>query len=170
MSLSACRQVIDTLNDALAKGVSWFTLLMAILMLAIVLLRYGFNLGWVAMQESVMYLHVMVFMLGAAHTLKVDEHVRVDIFFRRLGDKGRAWVDLLGTLLLLMPMCLFVLFASWDYVTSSWRLLEGSPQAGGLPMVFLLKSLLPLFAITLLLQGLAQVMKCVLVLLAKEAA
>ncbi|MDF2176787.1 TRAP transporter small permease subunit [Aliiglaciecola sp. CAU 1673] len=170
MSIAACRQVIDSANGYLAKGVSWLTLLMAILVFTIVLLRYGFNLGWIAMQESVMYLHAMVFLLGAAHTLKVDEHVRVDILYRRMSMRGRAWVDLLGTLVLLVPLCVFILISSWDYVASSWRLLEGSPEAGGLPLVYFLKSLLPLFAITLLLQGVAQAISSVLLLLSEESA
>ncbi|WP_332874153.1 TRAP transporter small permease subunit [Bowmanella yangjiangensis] len=125
-------------------------------MFTIVLLRYGFNLGWIAMQESAMYLHAAVFMLGCAHTLKADEHVRVDIFYRNWSAKTRAMIDLAGALLLLLPVNIFIFFMSWDYVATSWRLLEDSPEAGGLPLVFLLKSLIPLFCLTMSLQALAQ--------------
>ncbi|WP_332874304.1 TRAP transporter small permease subunit [Bowmanella yangjiangensis] len=125
-------------------------------MFTIVLLRYGFNLGWIAMQESAMYLHAAVFMLGCAHTLKADEHVRVDIFYRNWSAKTRAMIDLAGALFLLLPVNIFIFFMSWDYVATSWRLLEDSPEAGGLPLVFLLKSLIPLFCLTMSLQALAQ--------------
>ncbi|MBN7819505.1 TRAP transporter small permease subunit [Bowmanella sp. Y57] len=129
---------------------------MVVLVFTIVLLRYGFNLGWIAMQESAMYLHAAVFMLGCAHTLKADEHVRVDIFYRNWSAKTRAMIDLAGALFLLLPVNIFIFFMSWDYVATSWRLLEDSPEAGGLPLVFLLKSLIPLFCLTMSLQALAQ--------------
>ncbi|GAA0362029.1 hypothetical protein GCM10009092_27980 [Bowmanella denitrificans] len=132
------------------------TLTMVILVFLIVILRYGFNLGWIAMQESAMYLHAMVFMLGAAHTLKADEHVRVDIFYRRLSVRTRNLIDIAGTLLLLLPVNGFIFVMSWDYVSSSWLLLEASPEAGGLPLVFVLKSLIPIFCLTMTLQALAQ--------------
>ncbi|GAB3018909.1 TRAP transporter small permease subunit [Bowmanella dokdonensis] len=147
---------IDRTNRRLCDLISWLTLLMVLIVFTIVLLRYGFNLGWIAMQESAMYLHAIVFMLGAAHTLKADGHVRVDIFYRRMSARGRARVDMLGALLLLVPVNLFILAMSWDYVLNSWMLLEDSPEAGGLPLVFLLKSLIPLFSITMTLQALAQ--------------
>jgi TRAP-type mannitol/chloroaromatic compound transport system permease small subunit len=150
---------IDALHYKLCKLVSWFTLFMVLITFLIVVLRYGFSLGWVAMQESVMYLHAMVFLLGAAHTLRVNEHVRVDIFYRQFGHKGKARVDIFGTLFLLMPVNFFVLAMSWDYVLSSWHVLESSPEAGGLPLVFALKTLILLFAITMNLQGLAELIR-----------
>ncbi|AWL10951.1 hypothetical protein HMF8227_00455 [Saliniradius amylolyticus] len=146
---------IDLLHRRLCQLISWFTLLMVIIVFVVVVLRYGFNLGWIALQESAMYLHAAVFMLGAAYTLQVDEHVRVDILYRRMSHKGKAWVDLFGSILLLLPVTGFIFWASLDYVASSWQLLETSQEAGGLPLVFVLKSLLPLFALTLLLQGVA---------------
>lgn len=103
-----------------------------------------------------MYLHAMVFMLGAAHTLKADEHVRVDIFYRRLSVRTRSLIDIAGTLLLLLPVNGFIFVMSWDYVSSSWLLLEASPEAGGLPLVFVLKSLIPIFCLTMTLQALVQ--------------
>lgn len=150
---------IDALHYKLCKLVSWFTLLMVLITFLIVVLRYGFNLGWVAMQESVMYLHAMVFLLGTAHTLRVNEHVRVDIFYRQFGNRGKAKVDIFGTLFLLMPVNFFVLAMSWDYVLGSWQVLESSPEAGGLPLVFMLKTLILLFAITMNLQGLAELIR-----------
>jgi TRAP-type mannitol/chloroaromatic compound transport system permease small subunit len=152
-------QWIDSLNEFLSKMVSWFTLTMVLLTFLIVVLRYGFNLGWIAMQESVMYLHGMVFLLGAAHTLRVNEHVRVDIFYRRFSPKKQAKVDIFGSLFLLMPVNIFIFMVSFDYVMRAWRVMEASQEAGGIPGVFLLKSLILLFSFTMLLQGIAEVVR-----------
>lgn len=124
------------------KGVAWLTLLMVLLTFSIVILRYGFNLGWIWLQEIVIYLHVAVFTIAAAWTLQQDDHVRVDIFYTDMSKKKRALVDLLGTVLFLIPFCLFMLIISWPYVANSWQLLESSREAGGLPLVFVLKSLI----------------------------
>lgn len=106
-----------------------------------------------------MYLHAAVFFLGCAHALRVNEHVRVDIFYRQFNQRRKAWVDILGSLFLLLPVNIFILVVSWDYVMISWRLLESSQEAGGLPLVFILKSLILLFALTMSLQGIAQLLK-----------
>ena len=150
---------IDSIHLALCKFVSFFTLFMVLLTGLIVVLRYGFNLGWIAMQESVMYLHAGVFLLGAAHTLRVNEHVRVDIFYRQMSPVRKAWVDACGTLLLLFPVNTFILVLSYDYVMTSWQLMESSPEAGGLPLVFVLKSLILLFAVSMNLQGVAELIR-----------
>ncbi len=124
------------------KSIAWLTLVMVLLIFVIVVLRYGFNLGWIWLQESVTYLHVSVFTIVTAWALQQDGHVRVDIFYAEMSVKKRALVDLLGTLFFLVPFCLFILIVAWPYVTSSWKLLEGSREAGGLPLVFLLKTLI----------------------------
>jgi len=132
---------------------------MVLLTFLIVVLRYGFNLGWIAMQESVMYLHGMVFLLGAAHTLRVNEHVRVDIFYRRFSPKKQAKVDIFGSLFLLMPVNIFIFMVSFEYVMRAWRVMEASQEAGGIPGVFLLKSLILIFSFTMLLQGISEVVR-----------
>lgn len=137
-ALNGLRRVIEMSG----KTVAWLTLLMVLMTFGIVILRYGFNLGWIWLQEIVTYLHVAVFTIAAAWTLQLDGHVRVDIFYTDMPVKKRALVDLLGTLLLLIPFCIFVLIISAPYVANSWQLLEGSREAGGLPLVFLLKSLI----------------------------
>jgi TRAP-type mannitol/chloroaromatic compound transport system permease small subunit len=152
-------QWIDSLNNFLCRLVSGFTLLMVLITFLIVVLRYGFNLGWIAMQESVMYLHAMVFLLGAAHTLRVNEHVRVDIFYRRFSPKKQVKVDIFGGLLLLMPVNIFIFMVSFEYVMRSWRVMEASQEAGGMPAVFLLKTLILIFPLTMLLQGIAEVVR-----------
>ncbi len=150
------------------RSVHFLTLLMVLVTFAVVVLRYGFDLGWIAMQESVTYLHAANFMLGAAFALRHDAHVRVDIFYQKFGPRGRAWVDLLGTLFLLLPVCGFILYASWDYVRESWQLMEGSQEAGGIPAVWLLKSLLLAMPVLLILQGLAIAGRCLQTLAGRE--
>ena len=146
---------LEQLSEYSGRAIAWLTGAMVCITFAVVVLRYGFDLGWIGLQEVITYLHASVFMLGAAYTLRHEGHVRVDIFYQRFGPRGRAWVNLLGTLLLLLPMCLFILFVSWDYVAVSWERLETSNEPGGLPFVYLLKSLLLLMPLLLMLQGLA---------------
>ena len=154
--LQQLARALDRLAELTGRSISWLTLAMVIVTLAVVVLRYAFDTGSIALQESVTYLHAAVFMLCAAYTLKHDAHVRVDIFYQRWSPRARAWVDLLGTLLLLAPVCIFIMVASLDYVSSSWSIHEGSREAGGLDGVYLLKTAIPLMAALLLLQGCAQ--------------
>lgn len=163
------RQWLETLGEWSGRAIAWLTVLMVLVQFLVVVLRYGFDLGWIGMQESVTYLHAVVFMLGAAYTLRHEGHVRVDIFYQRFGPRGRAWVDLLGTLLLLLPVCLFILITSWDYVAASWGQLESSKEPGGLPFVYLLKTLLLLMPLLLILQGVAVILKTILVLRGRAA-
>ena len=123
--------------------------------------RYAFDTGWIALQESVTYMHAMVFLVGASWAMQQEAHVRVDIFYSRFSTRTRAWVDLFGSLLLLLPVMLFVAWVSWAYVIDSWEVLEGSREAGGLPAVFLLKSLILVMAVMLILQALVQIVRCV---------
>lgn len=154
-----CIRAIDNINEWVGNTISWLTLLMVITTLVVVVLRYVFDLGWIALQESVSYMHATVFMLGAAYTLKHDEHVRVDIFYQQCSNKTKAWIDCIGTLCLLMPVCGFILWSSWEYVTDSWAIQESSRNSGGLPGVFLLKTTIILMAALLILQSLAVFLK-----------
>lgn len=155
---------LDRLAETTGRLLAWLTLAMVLTTVTIVILRYLFNSGSIALQESVTYLHATVFMLGAAYTLKHDAHVRVDIIYQKLTPRGRAWVDLLGTLLLLFPVCLFMLYSSLDYVASSWAIQEGSREAGGLDGVYLLKTAMPVMAILLLLQGCSMLLRNILLI------
>ncbi len=157
-------QTIDAFTERSGNLLAWLALGMALVTTLVVVLRYGFDIGSIAAQESVVYMHGCLFMLGTSLTLKRDSHVRVDIFYRDFSKRARAWVNSLGTVIFLMPLCIFILFVSWGYVAESWTILEGSPEPGGLPLVFLLKSLLPLMAINLLLQGVAELLRNALVL------
>jgi TRAP-type mannitol/chloroaromatic compound transport system permease small subunit len=139
------------------RVVALFTLPMVAVTFVVVTLRYVFDIGWIWMQESVIWMHAAVFMLAAAYTLSRDEHVRVDVFYSKLTARGRALADVLGTVFLLMPMMIFLIVESLDYVSVSWSIREGSREAGGLPYPFvpMLKSLIPVTAGLLILQGLA---------------
>lgn len=155
------------INEWIGRAVAWLTLLMVIITFTVVVLRYGFDQGSIAMQESVMYLHALNFMLGAAYTLKHDAHVRVDIFYQQMGPRGRAGVDLFGTLLLLLPVCGFIFWTSWDYVAAAWAVQESSGEAGGLPFVYLLKSLLLLMPSLLMIQAAVIIVNATLILQGK---
>jgi len=152
-------QKLDNINEITGRFIAWFTLMIVAITFLVVILRYGFDIGSIALQESVSYFHTFVFMLGAAYTLKHDGHVRVDIFYRKMTKTKKAWVDLLGTLFLLFPVCLFILISSWDYVFTSWTQLEQSGEAGGLAYVYILKTALLIMPILLMLQGAVLAMK-----------
>ena len=143
----------------LGQTTAWLSLVMVLATFLVVVLRYAFDQGSIALQESVTYLHATLFMLAIPYTLGRNAHVRVDILYQRLSRRGRAWVDLLGTLLLLVPMCLLILWLGWDYVLQSWHLREGSREAGGLGGVYLLKSLILILPTLLLLQGTSWVIR-----------
>lgn len=153
--------LIEGLSERTGQAVGWLALVMVLVMFTVVVLRYGFSIGSIALQESVRYLHATVFLVGAAFALKHEAHVRVDIFYRQMSPHGQALVDTLGGLMLLLPTCLFILFVSLPYVSESWRLLEGSREAGGLPAVFLLKTLIPVAMGLLALQGLVQAVRSI---------
>ena len=150
---------LEKITELIGRGVSWCTLFIVLMTLAVVILRYAFNTGATALQETALYLHGAVFTLAAGYTLKHDGHVRVDIFYRNFSVRTRHWVDFLGTLLLLMPVCLFILYSSFDYVLASWRVGESSVEAGGLAYVYLQKSLLLLLVVSLLLQGIVELVR-----------
>lgn len=148
-------RAIDRFSAATGNAVAWLTLGMVLVTLLIVILRYVFNAGLIWLQETVIWMHAAVFMLGAASTLQRDEHVRVDIFYRGLRAAHRAWVDLAGVLVFLLPLCGFLFYTSYDYVAASWALREGSRDAGGLPfpLVPLLKTMLLIMPLAVALQG-----------------
>jgi len=150
---------IDRLTHWLGRTVGWLTLAMVLLMATIVVLRYGFAIGSIAVQEAVMYLNAAIVSVGAAYTLKEQGHVRVDIFYSALSAKKAACIDLLGGVLFLLPSMLFIFFSSWDYVSLSWRIREGSAEVSGLPFIYLLKTALLILSGLLALQGVSEIIK-----------
>jgi TRAP-type mannitol/chloroaromatic compound transport system permease small subunit len=167
--LERAAERIDRLSGAIGRGVAWCLLFMVLAGFAVVLMRYVLGVGSVWMQEAILYAHAILFMLAAAWTLSADAHVRVDIFYGETSARAKAIVDLLGALLLLLPFTLVLLFLSSPYVARSWATFEGSRETSGMPAVFLLKTLIPLFAALLALQGIAQAIRAALVLSGRAA-
>jgi len=148
-------ETIDTINARVGRAVAWLAVAMVLVQFSLVVMRHVFSLGSVALQETVTYIHALLFMAGAGYTLLKDGHVRVDVIYERVSDRSRAWIDLCGALLLVLPVSAVTVWLSWSYVTASWAVLEGSSEAGGLPLVFVLKTVIWLFAGLLALQGIA---------------
>lgn len=163
--LQGTADLIDAFSNVTGRVIAWLTLAMMVITCVVVVLRYGFGIGSIALQESVTYMHAVVFMLGAAYTFERDGHVRVDIFYRRFNRRQQAWVNALGSLLFLLPLSLFLFFISLDFVASAWEIRETSGEPGGIPAVYLLKTLLPVMALTLTLQGLADFLRSLVTLM-----
>jgi len=156
--------LIDRLTEIIGRVISWLTLIMVFLVVTVVVMRYFLEMGSIALQELVTYIHAMVFMLGIAFTLKRGGHVRVDIFYRDFPAQRKALVDLLGGLFFLLPVTLLIFVTSWDYVAASWAITETSAENNGLPFIYLLKTLMLIMPGMLLLQGIAEVLKSGLIL------
>jgi TRAP-type mannitol/chloroaromatic compound transport system permease small subunit len=150
---------IDRFSDWCGRGVAWLVLVMVLLVSWDVAMRYFFRSGSVALQELEWHLFSLIFLLGAAGTLKHDGHVRLDLLYhgRFLSDRGRAWINLAGGMLFLLPFCILIIVASWPFVSQSWMFGEHSPDPGGLPHRWILKSVIPLAFALLLVQGLGDI-------------
>ncbi len=155
--------MIDRISTVVGKAASWLTLFMVLITFVVVVMRYVFDAGLIWLQESVTWMHAVVFMLGAAYTLQHEEHVRVDVFYRTMSAKRRAWVDAVGVMLFIWPLCLFLAWKSFDFVTASWGLRETSRESGGrpYPMVPLLKTVLLVMPVAVALQGASLFMRSV---------
>lgn len=153
--------MLDRLSTVMGKAASWLTLFMVLVTFIVVVMRYALDAGFIWVQESVVWMHAMVFMLGAAYTLHDEEHVRVDVFYRDMSTRRRALVDLIGVIIFLLPVCAFLAWNSWDFVLQSWRIGESSREPGGLPYPFLplLKSALLVMPLTVALQGVSLLLK-----------
>lgn len=146
---------LDGINRAVGLTVRWAVIAMVLIQFAIVLFRYVFGFSSIAINESVLYLHAALFMLGAGYTLLVDGHVRVDIFYAKAGPRRQASIDIFGHLVLLIPSMLVLAYWSWPSVANSWAILEGPISVGGIPASFLLKSLIPAFCALLVVQSIS---------------
>ncbi len=156
---------IDRLTTAIGRAAAWLALVVVLLQFALVVARYLFGLGSIWASEAVIYGHATLFMLAAAWTLSAGGHVRVDVFYAEAGPRARAKIDLAGALLLLLPFALVLVWLSLPYAARSWAILERSQESSGLPLVFLLKTLIPLFAALMALQGIAQAIRALAVLI-----
>lgn len=157
-------RAIGALNTALGRFFAWFALAVVLVCFTVVALRYVFSVGFIWMQDLYVWLNGMMFTGIAAYALLQGQHVRVDIFYRPASDRTKAWIDLAGVLLLLFPFVAVILVWSWNFVARSWQFAESSGNVGGLPGLYVLKSFIILFAVTLGLQGLALALRSILVL------
>ena len=155
---------LQWLPQKIGKAIAILCFVLVLDIFAVVVLRYLFDTPSVMLQEAGMWLHSTLFMLGAAYTYNQDEHVRVDIFYRNNSPRYKAWVDILGSVVLLLPLCGYLFFNSWQYVVSSWSISESSAEVGGLPALYLLKTLILALPILLSLQAVATILKNIAVL------
>ena len=159
---------IDRFQDRVGKWLYWLTLLMVAIGAYNAIVRYldkytGMTLSSNTYLEMQWYLFAILFLIGTAYTLRHDAHVRVDILYTRLGDKGKAWINLLGTVLFLFPFCILMLWVSWPAVMNSWEVLEGSPDPGGLPR-YPIKTVVPIAFLLVMVQGMSMTIRAVAVL------
>ena len=164
-SLKKIANAIDVTNDWIGRGLAWLTLGMVLTTFVVVLMRYVFGLGSTIMQESIVYMHALVFMGCAGFALVHNGHVRCDIFYGAASPRAKAVIDIIGTFVFLIPMCVLIVWVTWPYAKASWAVLEGSPEGRmGIPAVFLLKSLILVFAGLLALQSVSLVLQSALFL------
>lgn len=150
---------LDRINLWTGLAVRWLALLMVLLQFGIVLLRYLFGISYIFLGEGVLYMHAALFMLGAGYTLLVDQHVRVDIFYAKSSARGRAIIDCGGVIVFLLPSMIALAWYSWPFVRNGWMNFDGPISVGGIPASFLLKTLITLFCVLLVVQGLAMALR-----------
>jgi TRAP-type mannitol/chloroaromatic compound transport system permease small subunit len=161
-------QLIDEFSDKVGWFVGWLTTLMVLIVFYDTVMRYAWNKGNVALQELEWHLFAVVFLIGAAYTLKQGGHVRVDILFIKFSEKTKAWVDFLGTLVFLIPFSIMVILSTKGFIENSWAVKEVSPDPGGLPARYILKSMIPLGFVLVIIQGFSQMIKSLFVILDRE--
>ena len=154
-TLQTLSRIVDSLNEWVGRVVAWVTLGLVLVVFVDVVMRYLFKTSFVFTQELEWHLFAFIFLIGAGYTLRHDGHVRVDIIYQQLGLKAKAWVNVIGVVLLLIPGCLLIIITSWKFVANSWSILEGSPDPGGIPFRFVLKGCIPVGFTLLLLQGIS---------------
>jgi TRAP-type mannitol/chloroaromatic compound transport system permease small subunit len=163
-ALTSFADRIDRLTAAIGRSVAWLVLAVVLLQFALVVARYLFGIGSIWLTETVIYFHAAVFMLASAWTLQIGGHVRVDIFYADARKRTKALIDFAGSVFLLLPFAVMLFLLSTPYAGRSWAILEHSQEASGLPLVFVLKTLIPLFALLMALQGIAQAIRAAVAL------
>ena len=162
--LTALARRIDALNETVGRATAWIVMPMVLVQVAIVLMRYVFGIGSIMLQESVVYMHAILFMVTVGYTLLYDAHVRIDIVYREASPRFKALADLAGVIAFLVPVCALIAWVSWPYVAASWRVLETSKETSGIPAVFLLKGLILAFTALLTLQGFSLAVRSAVIL------
>jgi TRAP-type mannitol/chloroaromatic compound transport system permease small subunit len=169
--LELIARATDAANERIGVSIAWLALALVLVVFTVVLMRYVFGVASVKMQESIVYMHATIFMVAAGYTLLHNGHVRCDIFYAAASPRRRALVDLIGVVVFLLPTCALIAWAAWPYVSQAWAVREGSPEGSlGIPAVFLLKSVILVFAGLVALQGIAVALRSVLRLVGAEPA
>lgn len=157
--MSSFARFMDKISIRVGHAASWMTLILVLVTMYDVIMRYVFKAGSIWIQESEWHLFAANFMLAASWTLLRNGHVRVDLFYVKFSTKTKAWIDLIGSILFLLPFCILIVYSSIPFVFDSWAMLEGSSDPGGLPARYILKSVIPLTFILLALQGISEIIK-----------
>lgn len=156
--------ISDRITEGVGRLISWLTAVLVLIICYDVMMRYLFNKSSIAIYELEWHVFALIFLLGAGYALKHDRHVRVDVLYTRFSEKGQAWVNLLGTLLFLLPLCWILLVEGWDFVVNSFRLLESSADAGGLPARYIIKAAIPAGFLLLTLQAFNLICRSLLII------
>lgn len=151
--------LIDKLTDNIANGLLYILIVLIVLVFSTVFFRYVFNMSYIIIQEIIMYLHALIFMFGISYALKENSHVKIDVLYNSLNKRTQRVISIAGLVSFILPTALFIIYISIDMVTQSWMILEGSSEAGGLDLVFILKSLIPISGILIFLQGISELIK-----------
>lgn len=166
-SIANVVRLIDAFNTRVGRTLAWVTLLMVLTQFAIVVMRYIFGISIMKMQESIVYMHSFVFLIGAGYTMLREGHVRVDIFYREASPRFKAVVDLFGAVIFLIPVCGLITWYTWPYVTSSWAVWEGSKETSGIQAVYILKTTILVFTFVMTLQGISMALRSFLLLMGR---
>lgn len=151
--------LIDKLTDNIANGLLYILIVLIVLVFSTVFFRYVFNMSYIIIQEIIMYLHALIFMFGISYALKENSHVKIDVLYNSLNKRTQRVISIAGLVSFILPTALFIIYISIDMVTQSWMILEGSSEAGGLNLVFILKSLIPISGVLIFLQGISELIK-----------
>lgn len=162
--LQALARFIDAINEWIGRAVAWLALAMVLVQVVVVVMRYIFGLSVLAMQESIWYMHSIIFLVAAGYTLLHNGHVRVDILYGNVDERRKAMIDLFGVVVILLPVCVLLWWVSWPYVAAAWAVREGSIEVSGIPAVYLLKTCMLVFAVVLGIQGVSLGIKSALLL------
>lgn len=161
-TLESVSNFIDGMNEVIGKGVSWLTTALVLVICYDVAARYLFNTSSAGIVELEWYLFSFIFLLGAAYALKYDKHVRVDVFYQNFSPKTQAWVNLIGTILFLIPFCYVTIITSFKFTGNAYAINEVSPDPGGLPARFIVKGAIPIGFLLLMLQAISLAFRSIL--------
>lgn len=161
-------QCMTSVNTVIGRTAAWLVLYMTLMQFVVVIMRYVFSYGSIQMQESIWYMHGLLFMLGAGYTLAMEGHVRLDVFYREASQRTKAWINFAGALIFLLPFCLVNFDFAWPLVLKSWAVREGSTEAAGLPFIYLFKTVILAFSALLAMQGIAMAIQSFLTLTGRD--